>query len=83
MTKKMTITLEESLIDSIKSELNCPNLNNAIIKLYQFYINSKDNDLDIEGINKDDTEYQTIIDGIDEYKKYPENFGTMEDIKWD
>ena len=79
MTKKMTITLEESLIDSIKSELNCPNLKDAIIELYQFYMNSKDNDLDIEEINlrksiKDlNNNNITEIDNIEKYIKDLEN----------
>ena len=77
-----TVSLEQTLIESLKLEFNTPNIKEAIVKLYQFYMNSKANGLDIERISEDNPDYQIVLAGIEEYKNHPENFGTMDDIDW-
>lgn len=77
-----TVSLEQTLIESLKMEFDTPNIKEAIMRLYQFYLDSKSNSKTIEVITKDDPDYQIVLDGIEEYKKYPENFGTMDDIEW-
>lgn len=77
-----TIILEQTFIDNLKMEFNTPNIKEAIIKLYQFYMDSKASSLDIEVITDDDPDYQIVLSGREEYKKHPENFVNMDDIKW-
>jgi hypothetical protein len=40
------------------------------------------NNLDIEVITEDDPDYETILKCREERQKYPENYGTLDDIDW-
>ena len=39
--------------------------------------------LDIEVVTEDDPDYQIILRGRKERITHPENYGTLDDIKWD
>lgn len=44
---------------------------------------SETNSLDIQPISQEDEDYQKILRGKEERKTNPENYGIIEDIKWD
>ena len=77
-----TVSLEQNFIESLKLEFDTPNVKEAIMKLYEAYMQSKSNGLDIEVITSNDSDYQIILDGREHRKNHPEDYGTMSDIDW-
>ena len=77
-----TVSLEQNFIESLKLEFDTPNVKEAIMKLYEAYMQSKSNGLDIEVITSIDSDYQIILDGREHRKNHPEDYGTMSDIDW-
>jgi hypothetical protein len=72
-----TITLNVN--DNAYNNLMCFLSNKNDIKI----IKDKIIDLDIEAINENDLDYMYILKGREERKKYPENYGELDDIDWD
>ena len=77
-----TITLEQKLIESLKLEFDTSNVKEAIMKLYEAYMQSKSNGLDIEVIDEKHSDYHLILEGREHRKNHPEDYGTMNDIDW-
>ena len=74
---QLTIDIRESAVDKIMYLLN--NLKSDVKILTKIDTNS----LDIQPISKDDEDYQHIINGREERKNNPQNYGSVNDIKWD
>ncbi len=74
---QLTIDIRDSAIDKIMYILDSLKADVKIIK------KSDANSLDIERVSKDDLDYQLILNGRDERKNNPKNYGSLDDIKWD
>ena len=73
---QLTIDIKESALDKIMYLLE--NLKSDVKILTKI-----DTDfLDIQAITKDDEDYQHILDGREERKTNPQNYGSMNDIDW-
>jgi len=73
---QLTIDIKESALDKIMYLLE--NLKSDVKILTKI-----DRDfVDIEPIIKDDADYQHILDGREERKTNPQNYGSMDDIEW-
>lgn len=60
-----TVHLEENFVDTLKLEFETPNIKEAIFKLYQFYMDSKNHDI-IQNTQKEAFE---ILKGLEEIKQ--------------
>jgi len=68
---RLTIDIRESAIDKVMYLLNNLKSDVKIIEI---------NSLDIETLSKDDEDYKYILEGREERKHNPQNYGTMDDI---
>lgn len=73
---QLTIDIRESAVDKIMYLLN--NLKSDVKILTKVDTDS----LDIQPITKDDEDYQHIINGREERKNNPQNYGSVNDIHW-
>jgi len=74
---QLTIDIRDSAIDKIMYILDSLKADVKIIK------KSDANSLDIERVSKNDLDYQLILNGRDDRKNNPKNYGSLDDIKWD
>ncbi len=74
---QLTIDIKESAIDKIMYLLDNLKADVRIISKID------NNFLDIQPITKDDEDYKYIVNGRNERKNNPENYGSMNDINWD
>jgi anthranilate/para-aminobenzoate synthase component II len=72
----LTIDIKDSAFDKVMYLLK--NLKEDVT-----IIDNKDTELQIETISKDDKDYKYIEQGRIERKTNPENYGSLDDIKWD
>ncbi len=73
---RLTIDIRESAVDKIMYLLNNLKSDVKIIK------KTDTNSLDIQPLSKDDEDYKYILEGREERKSNPQNYGTMDDIEW-
>ena len=73
---QLTIDIRESALDKIMYLLD--NLKSDVKIIRKVDIDS----LDIEALSKDDKDYKYILEGREERKNNPQNYGTMNDIDW-
>jgi hypothetical protein len=73
---QLTIDIRESALDKIMYLLD--NLKPDVKIIRKVDTNS----LDIEALSKDDKDYKYILEGREERKNNPQNYGTMNDIDW-
>ena len=73
---QLTIDIRESAIDKIMYLLDNLKPDVKIIR------KTETNSLDIEALSKDDEDYKYILEGREERKHNPQNYGTMDDIDW-
>ena len=73
---RLTIDIRESAVDKIMYLLNNLKSDVKIIK------KTDTNSLDIQPLSKDDEDYKYILEGREERKSNPQNYGTMDDIDW-
>jgi len=73
---QLTIDIRESAIDKIMYLLD--NLKSDVKIIKKIDTNS----LDIQPLSKDDEDYKYILEGREERKSNPQNYGTMDDIDW-
>jgi len=73
---QLVIDVKESALDKIMYLLE--NLKSDVKILTKIDTNF----LDIEPIMKDDEDYQHILNGREERKTNPQNYGSMNDIDW-
>ena len=74
---QLTIVIRDSAIDKIMYILDSLKADIKIIK------KSDVSSLDIERVSKNDSDYQLILNGRDDRKNNPKNYGSLDDIKWD
>ncbi|MGD9719129.1 MAG: hypothetical protein AB7U24_07815 [Sulfurimonadaceae bacterium] len=74
---QLTIDIKDSAIDKIMYLLENLKADVKIIKKIDT------NSLDIEALNQDDADYQVVLEGREERKNNPQNYGNLNDIKWD
>lgn len=74
---QLTIDIKDSAIDKIMYLLENLKADVKIIKKIDT------NSLDIEALNQDDADYQVVLEGREERKNNPHNYGNLNDIKWD
>jgi uncharacterized protein YeeX (DUF496 family) len=60
-----TVHLEDNFVDSLKLDFETADIKEAILKLYQFYINSKEEDI-VKNTHK---EAHEILQGLEEIKQ--------------
>ena len=60
-----TVHLDENFVDSLKLEFETPHIKEAILKLYQFYMNSKNQDI-VKNTHKEADE---ILKGLEDIKQ--------------
>jgi hypothetical protein len=65
-----TIQLEQTLVDSLKMEFDTPNIKEAIMKMYQFYIANNTQNIKNRALIEANTEMMArdIIRGIKDIK---------------
>jgi len=73
---QLTIDVKESALDKIMYLLE--NLKSDVKILSK----TDTNFLDIQPITEDDEDYQHILNGREERKTNPQNYGSMKDIDW-
>ncbi len=74
---QLTIDVKDSAIDKIMYFLEHLKADVKILKKVDT------NGLDIEPLSQEDKEYNYIKDGRKERKTHPQNYGTLDDVKWD
>lgn len=72
---QITIDVKDSAIDKIMYFLNHLKSDVKIIE------KTDTNSLKIEALSKDEDDYKHILNGRKERKEFPENYGTLDDIK--
>jgi len=72
---QLTIDVKDSALDKILYFLE--NLKSDVT-----IISKQTNTLDIEPISKDDEDYKYVIEGREERKNNPQNYGTLDDVDW-
>ena len=72
----LTIDVKDSALDKILYFLNHLKSDVKIMKKIDT------NSLDIETISQEDSEFHLLLDGRQERKKNPQNYGTLDDIDW-
>lgn len=73
---QLTIDVKDSVVDKIMYLLDSLKSDVKIIS------KTDTNSLDIQPITKDDEDYKYILEGREERKHNPQNYGTMNDIDW-
>ncbi len=71
---QLTIDIKENALDKVMYLLKSLKSDVKIVDA---------NPLDIDIISIYDKDYKYIIEGRDEREANPQNYGTMDDIKWD
>lgn len=74
---QLTIDIKDSAIDKIMYLLENLKADVKIIKKVDT------NSLHIEALEQDDEDCQVILEGREERKNHPHNYGSFNDIKWD
>ena len=73
---QLTIDVKDSALDKILYFLE--NLKSDVTIISK----QTNTSLDIEPISKDDEDYKYVIEGREERKKNPQNYGTLDDVDW-
>ena len=73
---QLTIDVKDSALDKILYFLE--NLKSDVTIISK----QTNTSLDIELISKDDEDYKYIIEGREERKNNPQNYGTLDDVDW-
>jgi len=60
-----TVYLEDNFVDNLKLEFETTHIKDAILKLYQFYMNSKNHEI-VKNTHKEANE---ILQGLEELKQ--------------
>ncbi len=74
---QLTIDIKESAIDKVMWFLEHIKSDVKIID------NPSDKTLDIEPIRENDKDYKYLVMGRKERENNPQNYGSMDEIKWD
>ena len=74
---QVTIDIKESAVDKIMYLLE--HLKNDV----KIISKTPSGALEIEVIEEDDPDYESIVRGRREREKHPERYGTLDDIDWD
>jgi hypothetical protein len=73
---QLTIDVKDSALDKILYFLE--NLKSDVTIISK----QTNTSLDIEQISKNDKDYKYIIEGREERKNNPQNYGTLDDVDW-